>query len=273
MVKKDDAPNYAAGNVGQFNSFKFNVFKFPNYETGKLWDVIMVLPSSEILNFLSNHYVVDFTCTITVCHTDTNDCFLILTDPDDPSSTKIPADGKCGAADNSGGIWESSPSRRKRSSSQNDDDQHDYKLSFSIKPTERSNDETHEHGDHGDHEGHGHQECKYCSNFVEDRVYSSNSRKMFLSSLKLYFSIWCDDFDKFSCPARSPYLTSKETVSTTRSLIKQTLVPCVWTRAMIPEKKLYLRNKWDKWDFYCFWYLRKTSLNVATKPMSGSDQH
>ena len=34
MIKSDDNVNY--DNVGEFNSFQFNVFKFPDVDTGKI---------------------------------------------------------------------------------------------------------------------------------------------------------------------------------------------------------------------------------------------
>merc|ERR1712227_147368 len=93
MITKDDADGFVEGNTGEFNSFIFSVFKFPNYET------------------------VDFTCVITVCHSETTNCFLVGDDP---------ATG-CGEGGNE--IWTASTSRRRRSITQNDDHQ-DCTLSF-----------------------------------------------------------------------------------------------------------------------------------------------
>jgi len=97
MIKSDDNGNY--DNVGEFNSFQFNVFKFPDVDT------------------------VSFECTITVCHeeTDFDQCFL--------DNDGNPANASCGGAD----IWtksETPSTRRKRRSSEND--QRDFKLTATL---------------------------------------------------------------------------------------------------------------------------------------------
>ena len=110
MINKDDDTSY--DNEGEFNSFKFNVFKFPDEPTGK------ALHKLNWRTFYTFRVLVSFECTITVCHEETAQCFL--------ASDSSQVDGTCNGAS----IWSDSASGRKKSSTEND--QRDYKLTATL---------------------------------------------------------------------------------------------------------------------------------------------